>query len=142
MESKYDRVAYPENAYLHSDGEQEEFGTGVYPGVSIISRHHRRDDTIKIACFKVQRKFRLFLVIGAILFLFLLTLIIVLSTSGKKHLDSSENEPENMPQNTNDKTHGKFSRGLVGITALGGLWLSGRALASGAEGPEFEPPPG
>ena len=109
---------------------------------SIISRHHRRDDTIKIACFKVQRKFRLFLVIGAILFLFLLTLIIVLSTSGKKHLDSSENEPENMPQNTNDKTHGKFSRGLVGITALGGLWLSGRALASGAEGPEFEPPPG
>ena len=28
------------------------------------------------------------------------------------------------------------------IILLWGLWLSGRALASGAKGPEFEPPPG
>ena len=31
---------------------------------------------------------------------------------------------------------------LMPMLYSGGLWLSGRALASGAGGPEFEPPPG
>ena len=71
MESKYDRVAYPENVYLHSDGEQDDFGTGVYP-VSVISRSRFRDDYIKIACIKVKRKFQTLLIVGAILFVMLI----------------------------------------------------------------------
>ncbi|KAK3092111.1 hypothetical protein FSP39_025309 [Pinctada imbricata] len=106
MESKYDRVAYPENVYLHSDCEQEEFGTGVYPGVSIISRHKRRDDTIKIACFRIQRRLSFFLVIGGVLVLLLVCIIAVLASGSKVNLDHNESGGKNVPiiKNTNDKS--------------------------------------
>lgn len=104
MESKYDKVAYPENAYLHSDNEQEELGTGVYPGVSIISRKYKREDTIKIACFRVKRKFSRIAIVGGILAILLLIIaIIIISTSGK-----NEAKEERNLYNSNNKDFGLF----------------------------------
>lgn len=104
MESKYDKVAYPENAYLHSDNEQEELGTGVYPGVSIISRKYKREDTIKIACFRVKRKFSRIAIVGGILAILLLIIaIIIISTSGK-----NETKEERNLYNSNNKDFGNI----------------------------------
>ncbi|XP_060063285.1 sodium/potassium-transporting ATPase subunit beta-like [Ylistrum balloti] len=74
MESKYDRVAYPENVYLHSDGEMEDFGTGVYP-VSVISRKPFHDDSINFGCCKVRRKFSTLLIITGVIALLLVITI-------------------------------------------------------------------
>lgn len=104
MESKYDKVAYPENAFLHSDNEQEDFGTGVYPGVSIISRRYKHEDTIKIACFKVKRKFsRVALIGGCLAILLLIIAIIIISTSGR-----NEAEKEKDLYSSNKKPYGKM----------------------------------
>lgn len=104
MESKYDKVAYPENAFLHSDNEQEDFGTGVYPGVSIISRRYKHEDTIKIACFKVKRKFsRVALIGGCLAILLLIIAIIIISTSGR-----NEAEKEKDLYSSNKKPYGKI----------------------------------
>lgn len=104
MESKYDKVAYPENAFLHSDNEQEDFGTGVYPGVSIISRRYKHEDTIKIACFKVKRRFSRFALIGGCLAILLLIIaIIIISTSGR-----NEAEKEKDLYSSNKKPYGKM----------------------------------
>lgn len=104
MESKYDKVAYPENAFLHSDNEQEDFGTGVYPGVSIISRRYKHEDTIKIACFKVKRKFsRVALIGGCLAILLLIIAIIIISTSGR-----NEAEKEKDLYSSNKKPYGLF----------------------------------
>lgn len=104
MESKYDKVAYPENAFLHSDNEQEDFGTGVYPGVSIISRRYKHEDTIKIACFKVKRKFsRVALIGGCLAILLLIIAIIIISTSGR-----NEAEKEKDLHSSNKKPYGKM----------------------------------
>lgn len=104
MESKYDKVAYPENAFLHSDNEQEDFGTGVYPGVSIISSRYKHEDTIKIACFKVKRKFsRVALIGGCLAILLLIIAIIIISTSGR-----NEAEKEKDLYSSNKKPYGKM----------------------------------
>ncbi|XP_062571505.1 sodium/potassium-transporting ATPase subunit beta-like [Saccostrea cucullata] len=114
MESKYDKVAYPENAYLHSDSEQEEFGTGVYPGVSIISRKYKHEDTIKIACFKVKRKFSRIAIAGVILALLLLIIaIVIISTSQRKGSEEKE-----MLHNSNNKAYGLFFQPDVGDNPL------------------------
>jgi hypothetical protein len=90
MESKYDRVDVPHNLYLHSEGysegETEDFGTGVYP-ISVISRKSNfQNDTVKVACFKMRRKSRCLLMIGGLVFLLVLVLIIVIVT---KHNDAT-----------------------------------------------------
>ena len=86
MQSKYDRVDVPDNLFLHSEGETEDFGTGVYP-ISVISRKSNfKNDTVKVACFKMRRKSRCHLMIGGLLFLLVLVLIIVIAT---KHNDAT-----------------------------------------------------
>ena len=80
MQSKYDRVDVPDNLFLHSEGETEDFGTGVYP-ISVVSRKSNfKNDTVKVACFKMRRKSRCLLMIGGLLFLLVLVLIIVIAT--------------------------------------------------------------
>jgi len=87
MESKYDRVDVPENLYLHSEGETEDFGTGVYP-ISVISRKSNfKNDTVKVACFKMRRKSRCLFMIGGLVSLIVLVLIIVIAT---KHDDATK----------------------------------------------------
>ncbi|XP_021368767.1 sodium/potassium-transporting ATPase subunit beta-1-like [Mizuhopecten yessoensis] len=100
MESKYDRVAYPENVYLHSDADMEDFGTGVYP-VSVISRKPFHDDSINFGCFKVRRKFStLLIVFGVILLLLVITIGIGIhaavahkATQEEKHMCNSGTSP-------------------------------------------------
>lgn len=82
MESKYDRVDVPENLYLHSENEHnEDFGTGVYP-ISVISRKSNlKSDTVKVACFRMRRKSRCFLMIGGVIFLIIVILLIVVASN-------------------------------------------------------------
>lgn len=89
MESKYDRVAYPENVYLHSDGEMEGFGTGVYP-VSVISRKPFHDDTINLGCFKVRRKYSTLLMISAVILILLVITIGVGIHAAVSHQEQQE----------------------------------------------------
>lgn len=89
MESKYDRVDVPQNLHLYSEGETEDFGTGVYP-ISVISRKSNfKDDTVKVACFKMRRKSRCLFMIGGLVFLVVLVLIIVIAT---KHDDATKSD--------------------------------------------------
>ncbi|XP_069128064.1 sodium/potassium-transporting ATPase subunit beta-like [Argopecten irradians] len=95
MESKYDRVAYPENVYLHSDGEMEDFGTGVYP-VSVISRKPFHDDSINFGCCKVRRKFSTLLIIIAVILLLLVITISIgihAAVSHQQQLQSENGTP-------------------------------------------------
>ncbi|XP_052087580.1 sodium/potassium-transporting ATPase subunit beta-like isoform X2 [Mytilus californianus] len=84
MESKYDRVDVPDNLYLHSDDEPNDFGTGVYP-ISVISRKSNlKSDTVKhvkVACFRMRRKSRCFLMIGGVIFLIIVILLIVVASN-------------------------------------------------------------
>ena len=100
MESKYDRVEVPENLYLH-EHEQDDFGTGVYP-ISVISRKsNMKDDTVKVACFKMRRKSRLLFFCVALISFLVLTLIIVIAS---KH--NSESPPAMPTLNKEHKTKG------------------------------------
>ncbi|KAJ8314598.1 hypothetical protein KUTeg_006748 [Tegillarca granosa] len=109
MESKYDRVAYPENVYLHSDGEMDDFGTGVYP---VQRRPYRDDNTFKVACIKVKRRFRFFAVVAILILVLVIIAIAVIATATvSNHINNQNNQKVaedtiDLPySNTNDKKY-------------------------------------
>lgn len=98
MESKYDRVDVPQNLHLYSEGETEDFGTGVYP-ISVISRKSNfKDDTVKVACFKMRRKSRCLFMIGGLVFLVVLVPIIVIAADqqyrSRNHDDTTKSKSD------------------------------------------------
>ncbi|XP_033741627.1 sodium/potassium-transporting ATPase subunit beta-like [Pecten maximus] len=114
MESKYDRVAYPENVYLHSDGEMEDFGTGVYP-VSVISRKPFHDDSINFGCFKVRRKFSTLLIIMAVILLLLVITISIGIHAAVTHQALEENTSPvcSSGTNPNGKDYGLLVQPMI-----------------------------
>lgn len=120
MESKYDRVAYPENVYLHSDGEMDDFGTGVYP---VQRRPYRDDSTFKVACIKVKRRFRFFAVVAVLILVLVIIAIAVIATAAVSNQINNQKVSEetiNLPySNTNDKKYGRSRTKIVNIDCKG-----------------------
>ncbi|KAL5009940.1 hypothetical protein ScPMuIL_012245 [Solemya velum] len=81
MESKYDKVAYPDSAYL-ATSEHGDFGTGVY---SVSYKDYRRENTFKLACFRIhkRRKRTIYFVCGMVVVLVIIIGIIIALTGSR-----------------------------------------------------------
>lgn len=99
MESKYDKVAYPDKAYL-ATSEHEDFGTGVY---SVSYKDYRRENTFKLACFRIhkRRKRTIYFVCGLIVVLMIIIGVIIALA---KRSDDKPSPPADMRMK--DKTIG------------------------------------
>ena len=98
MESKYDRVDVPDNLYLHYEGEREDCGTGVYPSSVIPRKYNFKDDTVKVAGFKMRRTSGYLFMIGGLVFLVVLVPIIVIAADqqyrSRNHDDTTKSKSD------------------------------------------------